>query len=254
MKPRLILFLSFYVLICWPGLSSAESLPYESRGDSAYHHRVYDSAIVYYNEAIRADNSQAILWYKLGNAHYRLHHIGEAVLAYERALSRKPSFGQAANNVALIQQQILPASHKDDLLIISIWQRITTPAHSNTYAILAFIFIALPFLLLAYARFNKLKFGWLKPQLIAAFVILGVGFCVLGCISALRNKPNDIGVVMRQDAAFQAEAKGINKMALVNLPEGLVVKILNKKSDSVRILLPDGREGILQRSDIVLIE
>ena len=226
----------------------------EFDGDKAYLKKAYDTAISYYSDAIRRDNSKAITWYKLGNAHYRLHHLGQAALCYERALVRKPGFTQAAENLALIQKQVDPGHYKEPLTAVRLWRSLTQPSRSNMHALIALCFIACPLLALAFARFQKKSKNWIPAQLIVASFVIGACFFALSLISAFRYRPENIAVIIRPDAALREAAQGAAKATMVNLPEGLVVKVDRKDAEQIRVTLPDGRSGSLQLSDIALVE
>lgn len=227
---------------------------HEALGDRAYTHQLFDSAIVYYQEAIRADNSKAINWFKLGNAQYRMRHYGEAVLAYERCLERRPGFAAAADNIEHIQRLIQGNKQYQPIAIVQLWRAAVSPKMSNLYAWLALIFVAAPLLFLSYERYKKSRLAWLRPQLVVGSIVLGAVFLILAMVSAFRNKPGQIGVVMRQDAVFKEALSGGTKSTVINLPEGLLVKVLGKKDAGIIVTLPDGRTGLLQRADITIIE
>ena len=73
-------------------------------------------------------------------------------------------------------------------------------------------------------EWTPVRFAWLRPQAVVGSIVLGAVLLILSIVSAFRNKPGQIGVVMRQDAVFQEDISGTSKSAVLNLPEGLVVK------------------------------
>ncbi|MEO6832880.1 MAG: tetratricopeptide repeat protein [Chitinophagaceae bacterium] len=226
----------------------------EGLGDRAYVHSQYDSAVIYYQEALHADNSSAINWFKLGNAQYRMRHFGEAVLAYERCLDKRPSFAAATKNISHIQQIIQGGKQYQPIAVVQLWRALVAPNKSNFLAWLGLLFVAAPLLLLAFGKYRKSKLTWLWPQAVVGSIVLGVVLLILSSIAAFRNKPSQIGVVMRQDAVFQETINGISKTTVINLPEGLLVKISGKKEKGIQVILPDGRIGLIQQSDIAIVE
>lgn len=226
-------------------------------GDSAYMHKLYDSAIIYYGEATIADRSNAIAWYKLGNAQYRMRHIGEAVLSYKRALKHNPGFTPAAENIEVIQSSLQDVSVKnEDVFFIRWWKALTKPAWSNTWAVLSILLFGLPLGLLAWSRFSRKRGIWIMPQVIIGCMAAGVIFAVLAAIAANSSAYANTAVVMQHDAVLQMKysGKGPGKPGMTSLPEGLLLRVVSKEKDAVYVVLPDGREGSMQPSDIALVE
>lgn len=220
-------------------------------GDAAYSRKAFDSAITYYGQAASDKSADATALYKLGNAHYRLKHTGEAVLAYERALAKEPGFTAAAKNVELIQQQIMPAGQ--EVFFIRWWRAITAPELSNLWAILAIIIFAALLSTITWNHYKQRRPAWQRPQLIVAALTLAVVFVVFGLAGARRDMPQAAAVVMQRDTKFRS-LSGSAKSGGISLPEGLLVKVLNAKSEQIIVQLPDGQKGLVQRSDIATVE
>jgi hypothetical protein len=222
-------------------------------GDSAYAQKMYDSAAYYYKQAISPINPDPVVLYKLGNAHFRLNRTGEAVLAYERALKRRPGFADAAENLAIIQRRIQPDAGKDDVFFIRWWNALTKPALSNVWAVLSIVFFSFPLGVLIWSRFRRTWPSWLWPQAIVGGIVLSLFFTVLS-VAAVPGTSNNSAVVMQKDAAFRTEIKSGSTPSVLKLPEGLVVDVLGNDDNQVRVALPDGREGFMQASDIALVK
>jgi tetratricopeptide (TPR) repeat protein len=221
-------------------------------GDAAYARKAFDSAISYYEQAVNAEKvPDAVALYKLGNAHYRLKHIGEAVLSYERALLRQPGFPAAARNLSIIQQQVAPKDK--EVFFIRWWQTMTAPELSNMWAILAIGIFAGMLGLLAWNKYRRQKPDWQKPQVIVFAIILATVFAVFSFSGAQRYTPDSAAVIMRPDTKFQPSS-GSSKGTPMSLPEGLVVKVLDKRKDQIIVALPDGQQGFVQPFDIAIVE
>jgi tetratricopeptide (TPR) repeat protein len=218
-------------------------------GDAAYARKAYDSSIYYY-EQVAGKGQDAIVLYKLGNAHYRLRHIGEAVLSYERALLKQPGFAAAANNVRAIQQQVSPTSN--EIFFVRWWRAVTAAELSNVWALLAILIFAALLITVGYNYYRKRKANWQKPQIIAAALFVAIVFVIFSLAGAWRDVPNSAAVIMRPDTKFRPAAAV--KSTGISLPEGLLVKVLNASKGDVIISLPDGQQGFVQRSDIAVVE
>ncbi len=220
-------------------------------GDAAYMRKAYDSAVSYYEQAASGKTPNAVALYKLGNAHYRLRHIGEAVLSYERALLYRPGFGPAARNARVIQAQVRPGSNKE-VFFLRWWRGLTAPEISNLWATLAILTFAALLGALAWSRYRNANTAWLRPQVIVGAVGLTVLFVIFSLSGVLRDVPRATAVVMRPDTKFLPIASG-GKGALA-LPEGLLLKVLHVNHNEITVGLPDGQEGFVQLSDIAVVE
>lgn len=219
-------------------------------GDAAYGRKDFAAAAIAYRQEIARDSVNALSWYKLGNAQYRLRHSGEAAYAYARALSLQPAFPEAADNLALIQRQVRPAT-ANPIFFIRWWNALTKPALTNTWAILALVCFSLPIIAIAWGRYKKRNGRLVPPQLTGIGISLGLVFAIVAVAAALGQKPRNKAVVMQQDAPARPT---IGKADKVVLPEGLLLDVIRTGPAEIMIELPDGREALMQRSDIALVE
>ncbi len=220
------------------------------QGDAAYQRKAFGEAVESYQQAIGRDSGNALIWYKLGNAQYRLRHTGEAAFAYARALYLQPAFDEAATNLELVQQQVRPVK-RNPVFFLRWWKGLTRPALTNTWAVLAFLCFSLPLVGIAWGRYKKRPGRFVPPQLTGTGISLGVVFVILALAAARGSRPQHQAVIMKQDAAARPTA---GKTENVILPEGLLVEVLRTGPAEIMIELPDGREGLIQRSDIALVE
>lgn len=73
-----------------------------ARGDSAYEREEFAQAAVWYREAARAGQQEAVAWYNAANAMVRLDLDDEAAEAYRRSLRVAPGFVKAHQNLAAL--------------------------------------------------------------------------------------------------------------------------------------------------------
>ncbi|MBS1616120.1 MAG: tetratricopeptide repeat protein [Bacteroidetes bacterium] len=224
----------------------------ERLGDAAYQRRNYDSAINYFSRAAADKSAPAAVLYKLGNAHYRLHHVAEAMLAYERALLRQPAFPAAAHNATLIQKQVSPAAAKE-VFFLRWWQALTAASLSNLWAFLAISLFAGLLLTLGWRQYKRLRMAWLRPQVTGGLLVLVLLMAIFSFAGVQRHTPKAAGIVMRPDVRFQSAVSGSATGGL-SLPEGLLVTVLHKEKNGYIVRLPDGQEGIVQGTDIAVVE
>lgn len=250
---RVVRIFLLSLFTCLAAIAGAkDDATFLARGDAAYTRKAYDSAILYYEEAASGKTPDPTALYKLGNAHYRLRHLGEAMLCYERALLRQPGFSAAARNVRVIQQQVSPAGRKE-IFFIRWWQAISAPEHSNSWAVLAMAIFAALLGMLAFSRYKRRKLEWLSPQLVGVSLGIACIFLVFSIAGVWRDVPQAQAVIMRPDTKFRPTT-GSAKAGAIALPEGLLVKVLAPQKEEVIVALPDGQQGFVQKADIAAVE
>ncbi len=235
-----------------PAHAAGGSTALVGKGDSAYVRKKYDSAVIYYSRASLEAAPDAALLYKLGNAHFRLGNTAEAVLAYERALKRRPGFAAAAENLAVLRSQIQPGTDRNDVFFMRWWQALTRPSLSDVWAMLAVACFCITLGALIWSRLRRKWPRWLWPRAIVGGMVLSFVFAVFAAASVGGSAVNT-GIIMRRDAALQLAANG-PRGSVIKLPEGLAVRVLSHQGAEWRVALADGREGLIQASDIALVE
>lgn len=253
MIPRSIRYTvsSLLLLLCGAFQSWAGAADPIALGDAAYQRKSYDSAVSYYKQASLVKQAPAVVFFKLGNAHYRLRHVGEAMLAYERALLRQPAFPAAAHNAQLIQKQVSPAA-RNEVFFLKWWQGLTAPSLTNFWAVLAIVLVAGLLGFLGWRQFAR-KQGHVKPQIIGMTLMIALLCAVFSFAGAKRYQPGKVAVVMRPDAKFQSSAQA-NGSTGISLPEGLMVDVIGRGSKGLIVRLADGQEGFVQVGDVSVVD
>lgn len=67
-----------------------KAIQYVREGVEAYNIRSYDRAEQHFTRATVEDESCALAWTYLGNTHYKLGHLTEAITAWQRAVDAEP--------------------------------------------------------------------------------------------------------------------------------------------------------------------
>lgn len=248
--PRLVTIL-LTVLLSWSYIivNASPAKNWTQIGDSAYSRKLYDSALNSYRQALKVESRSPILFYKLGNAHYRLGQTGDAVFNFEKALQIQPDFSPASENLRIIQSSLMPSAEATDVFFLRWWNGLTQTRYGNTWALLAALCFCIPLLLLSWSRWRKVEIPWLWPHWTVSGIFLSVLFAVLA-VSSLNRPDLGTAVVMRPDAPFNPGTKS----GAISLPEGLVVRILREEKNGLLVSLADGRKGIIQPSDIAVVK
>lgn len=83
-------------------VAPAPSADWIARGDSAYEREEFAQAVVWYREAARHGQQEAVAWFNAANAMVRLDRNGEAAEAYRRSVRAAPGFLKAHQNLAAL--------------------------------------------------------------------------------------------------------------------------------------------------------
>lgn len=119
----------------------AESIVAEA--DSAYNSLAYSKALELYNEACDSLGASSDLYYNIGNTYYRLDDLGHAILWYERALQLDPTNSDAQANLDFVNGRITDKPVDDRSMISRGYDNITSAAHHDTWAWIAFAMFTL---------------------------------------------------------------------------------------------------------------
>ncbi|MBU2649141.1 tetratricopeptide repeat protein [bacterium] len=103
------LFLLFFMLTgCGPSQEelTVGALKHFHRGNQLYSEDRPQAAIAEYKMAIAQDNQQAIFYYNLGRAYYRLVLYEQSIEAYQAAIDKNPELEEAWYNLSLALDKV----------------------------------------------------------------------------------------------------------------------------------------------------
>jgi len=200
-----------------------------STANAAYAAGKYTDAKQGYETLIREGDYAANLFYNLGNAEWRLHDAGHAVLAYERALAIQPDGPEARANLAFVQKQtgaqLFPAKS---------WQVIFPPVNLSTlaWALVLALWVALLSFLAIWLRWVQ-DGTWAGLAAVVALLVAGyLGAAIWQGEKRLRTA---IVVAAKVDARY---APADNSALADTLPAGSEVRILQNSGEWTYCLLP----------------
>lgn len=216
------------------------------KGNSYFQQKQYDSAAVYYNKLAEKKPDNAVIYYNLGNAYYRLNNIGKAILNYERALKNDPDFTKASDNLYLTQGRINNRIQPlQKIFFVRWWQSMTAGNLSNAYAIAAIIIFLLAIAYFILSRLGSINFS-LPPQATMAMIVLCTLLIILSLASAQNAVNDDYAIVLDEGAPLMLKPESGSSKSLI--PEGTKVEIEDTQSAWYEVKLPDGRTGWIQHS------
>ncbi|MCH5319232.1 MAG: tetratricopeptide repeat protein [Paramuribaculum sp.] len=130
MIQRTLIFLCL-LLGCFGSIYSSEL---KEQADSAYNADNFQQAIELYQKIIDSEGNSPIIQYNLGNSYYRFGKIGNAILAYERALRQNPKFDEARLNLEFVNTKIIDRPGERGSFLSNVYDRAANSQTSNVWA------------------------------------------------------------------------------------------------------------------------
>jgi tetratricopeptide (TPR) repeat protein len=212
-----------------------------TKGNNAYQNKEYQNAIKCYEQIQKSEPNNAIMYFNLGNAYYKINDISHAVLNYERALFFKPEFKEAKDNLKLSKSRIVnPLKEAEKIFFLKWWEKLTSGTNTNTIALCGLIiflfFIAIILWAIANNKLKKIPF-----QFYLFIPIFNLLIFYLSYLS-LQNKLNsNVAIVMNNNSFMQVQPN--TTKGKINIPMATSVKIGEKKGNWIEVTLPDNRTG-----------
>ena len=117
MKQFVIYLLGLIFWLAAPAASAQKQV-----ADSLYAAEKFQQAAAEYEKLLKeADNAE--LYYNLGNAYYRLHDIGHAILNYEKASNREPGDADIRFNLTLARSKTIDKIESTEDFFLFYWIR-----------------------------------------------------------------------------------------------------------------------------------
>jgi tetratricopeptide (TPR) repeat protein len=199
----------------------------------------FKEAIASYEALVHEGQWNANLFYNLGNAYFRTHDFGRAILNYERALALDNHHPEATANLQIARDEARALELRPTKL-----ERYLQFASINQYAIaaaVAFWLGVFGIVALIFARRRS-----------AALVFLSI-ICLLVCtmavwaIHTLHNGTEGRGLAIVTGNDVQARlATADTANSVLALPPGSEIKILSTRGDWMYAALPNDLRGWIQ--------
>lgn len=195
------------------------------------------------------------VYYNLGNVNFHLNRLGPAVYFFEKALTIHPGHSSARYNLDLTRQ-LLAQKYKDEIVQMGrqgTWVRLVTAFSDAT---LTAVFLA--FWILLFSALMALYFvqkPLVRLTLITAAAILGLGSAAFGTLMVgreIHDRTARYAIVLPDEVEVREAPQASANRAFV-LHAGHRVQTGTSERTWVKVLLPNGMEGWLERRDLGLL-
>ena len=195
------------------------------------------------------------VYYNLGNTQFHLNRLGPAVYYFEKALRLHPGHANARYNLNLTRE-MLGRKYKDEIVQLGrdgLWVRLVNSVSEGASmgGFLIFWFLFFGALIALYFCTKPL----LRLTLITAVVLLGLGSVVFGTLMVgreIRDRTIRSAIVLPDEVEIrEAPQESANRAFLLHA--GHRVQIGAQERAWVKILLPNGMEGWVERRDLGML-
>lgn len=223
----------------------------QDAADSSTRERHFARSAGLFRAAAEGGAANAELWTNAGNAALQARDVGNAVLAYRRALRIDPRNARAGQNLRHARSVLADWVPRPDaggaLDSFFFWHSALSPAMRSQTGAVAF---ALAGILLGAGLASRRRFlGWL------AIVPAAVWLAMAGSLIADRggDATADAVVVAREAIARASDSANAQAKFANPLPGGTEVRIVEERAGFVQVELANGRDAWLRASQIETI-
>jgi tetratricopeptide (TPR) repeat protein len=219
------------------------------QGNIAYQQGTFEDAARAYQTALAYGVENEVLHYNLGNALYRLGHLGPAILEYERALLLAPGDPDIRANLDFARAHavdVLPREEEGPLALAASWLRRPGINGSAMVALIAYLVFAV---LLAISFLGKLP----RPGMLRALAVVALLLAIPpALVVATQGVPRELDqrAVVLSERVECRSGPGETNPVLFAVHEGSTVEIVDEREGWARVTLPDGLIGWLPRDSV----
>lgn len=216
-----------------------------------YRNGDFDSAIKIYKELIRDGYEGTSLYFNLANSYYRIGHLGQAILNYEKALKLSPSDEDVKHNLAFANLSTVDRIQPlPTFFLFEWWESILASLTVNGWTYLAYISFILLVILIVIYFFAKTIFQQ-KLILFSGLGMLAIFVMLISLLIVKINREENVieGVIIEQSITVKTSPDIKSTDAFV-IHEGLKVNLEDKLDNWVKIRLADGKVGWIENNTV----
>lgn len=240
-----LIFLPTTTLVC-QDLSVA-------RANTLYENESYGEAIEIYEGILAEGQASAALHFNLANAYSKINQKGKSMLHYERALVINPADPSITHNRDILKGRLdTEISEIPDFFLLRYWRAFTGWLSSGIWSVLHLLLLGISvFVLYRWLMSDDLAAKKRYFGLFIASLLLSLMMLVFAYSRYTHETSQDRGVVMISQA-LQSNPDGKSEV-LLQLSEGVKIKILDKIEDWYKVQLEDKEIGWIKENSFEVI-
>lgn len=245
---------SLFVLniLCYVSLTAQQEQFLQA--NNAYNESDHKRSINLYNEILSNGDESADLYLNLGNAYYESGELGMAILSYERGLKIDTDHEFLNQNLKYANKQVRSTiSEIPDFFLSRYWRTIVMSFGSTGWAVVQILlFILIAIMLGAWLLSKELK----TKKLAFYSLVLIVGLMLLSVIVGQQRYTSELNAshaIIVADTSPLLSGASTQSELLLELSEGVKVKLLDQIDDFLKVQLLDKEIGWVSLNDIETI-
>lgn len=243
-----------YLLLCCSTLLFGQNELLFEKGKKNYKSENYTEAIANWTKIVKSEQQSSEVYFNLGNAHYKLNQIGPSIYYYEKALQVDPADTDTKINLAFAENARIDVIEPLPKTVFSKWYtsfaRLFTYEGWAYFAVVFSMLFVLLFLLYYFGNSESKKRFYFSSAIVAVFLFLGVFIMAYSTFNDFKNdRP---AIIFATSTQIKIAPKMSSDDAFV-LHEGTKVQILDSDEDWLRIVLSDGKDGWIPKTDLKIL-
>ena len=222
--------------------------------EALYREGRYAEAAEQYKALVAQGVEDGTLCYNLGNAYFKSGRLGLAVLHYERALRKMPGDADTKANLEFANSLIADVIERPELPPVISWMvdfyRAMDPSWCAGLLSLAFILGGAAVSVLVMARWPRLRAPAIYTVVLAAIVAAVSAGILAGKVYSAADRVDAIVLVASSDVR---SGPGETNPQLVEIHEGLKVRVVGSREGWLQVSLPNGITGWVREEHVGVI-
>ena len=245
----LVTVLTFPVL-----LPAGEKEHLFEQGNAFYQAGDFAQALENYQKILEMGFESGSVYFNMGNCHYKLRNVGQAILYYERARRLIPGDEDLKANLALANLAVVDKiTARSEFILFRMWNDFV---HLLPFSILLWVtvglYMATSACIILWVLFRRRTGRLIALRLCVFFcvVLVILGLSLLGQTQQKKHRVE--GIIMTQKVDVRS-APSDESMDVFSLHEGTKVRIDQTSGVWVEIILADGKVGWVKKDVVEVI-
>ncbi|CDF81093.1 BatE [Formosa agariphila KMM 3901] len=244
----------YILMILLSNFTFAQEQSLFEQGNTLYNEGKYAEAIDKYQAILDSNMQSSEVFFNLGNAHYKLNHVGPSIYYFEKALQLAPRDKEIKNNIAYARNMTIDAIDVvPEVGISKLLKNITNVMSFDGWAIttvILFILFVVLFISYYFAEYTNKK----RAAFSSSIIIL-----IVGCFTLFfafhnynQHKKDNPAIIFAQESQVKNEPN-LSSPEAFKLHEGTKVQVLDTVNNWKKIKLSDGKTGWISSADIKVL-
>ena len=224
------------------------------RAEALYQEQRYDEAAVVYESMRALGIEDGTLYYNLGNAYFKAGRIGLSVLSYERAWVLAPGDEDVRTNLLYANELVADAVDEAPLPLAVRWAvDVYRSLQPNFLALVLSVAFVLGGMALTFVLYDAVQ-EWRSAAMVMLILCATLALASGGALAFKANAAaNRVDAIVLTENAYIRSGPGDANPRLVEIHEGLKVRVISEREGWFQVRLANGLTGWLRAAEIETI-